>query len=120
MLVGGARETPGSAAAGVGVAAAEEGAGSAVRVGSDSKESPISACSKSPKKGSKTKPQKSNQKDQLSHRYHSEQKQAKRKVQFKSSPIKTFLVLSDQRKIQILTKIKVEKCIQHHPVITNK
>ncbi len=43
MLVGGARETPGSAAAGVGVAAAEEGAGSAVRVGSDSKESPISA-----------------------------------------------------------------------------
>lgn len=43
VLVGGARETPGSAAAGVGVAAAEEGAGSAVRVGSDSKESPISA-----------------------------------------------------------------------------
>lgn len=43
MLVGGARETPGSAAAGVGVAAAEEGVGSAVRVGSDSKESPISA-----------------------------------------------------------------------------
>lgn len=42
VLVGGARETPGSAAAGVGVAAAGEGAGSAVRVGSDSKESPIS------------------------------------------------------------------------------
>lgn len=42
-LVGGARDTPGSAAAGVGVAAAGEGAGSAARVGSDSKESPISA-----------------------------------------------------------------------------
>lgn len=42
MLVGGARETPGSAAEGVGVAAAEEGAGSAARVGSDSMESPIS------------------------------------------------------------------------------
>lgn len=61
VLVGGARETTGSAAAGVGVAAAEEGAGSAVRVGSDSKESPISAStngvfSKSPKKGTKTNP----------------------------------------------------------------
>lgn len=43
MLVGGARETPGSAAAGVGDAAAREGVGSAARVGSDSKESPISS-----------------------------------------------------------------------------
>lgn len=43
VLVGGARDTPGSAAAGVGVAAAGEGVGSAVRVGSDNKESPISA-----------------------------------------------------------------------------
>lgn len=49
--MGGARETPGSAAAGVGVAAAGEGAGSAARVGSDSKESPISGCqNKSPQK----------------------------------------------------------------------
>lgn len=43
VLVGGARETPGSAAAGVGDAAAREGVGSAARVGSDSKESPISS-----------------------------------------------------------------------------
>lgn len=43
MLVGGAREAPGSAAAGVGVAAAGEGAASAARVGSASMESPISA-----------------------------------------------------------------------------
>lgn len=42
MLVGGAREAPGSDAAGVGVAAGEA-AGSAVRAGSDNKESPISA-----------------------------------------------------------------------------
>lgn len=54
--MGGARETPGSAAAGVGVAAAGEGAGSAARVGSDSKESPISGCQK------KKSPKKSNQK----------------------------------------------------------
>lgn len=53
-LVGGARETPGSAAAGVGVAAAGEGVGSAARVGSDSKESPISGCqNKSPKRATK-------------------------------------------------------------------
>lgn len=52
--MGGARETPGSAAAGVGVAAAGEGAGSAARVGSDSKESPISGCqNKSPKRATK-------------------------------------------------------------------
>lgn len=73
MLVGGARETPGSAAAGVGVAAAGEEAGSAVRVGSDSKESPISASTngailKSPKEGTKVNPQKSNQNNQWSHR----------------------------------------------------
>lgn len=43
VLVGGARDTPGSDAAGVGVAAGEA-ADSAVRVGSDNKESPISAC----------------------------------------------------------------------------
>lgn len=44
MVVGGARETPGSAAAaGEGDAAAREGVGSAARVGSDSKESPISS-----------------------------------------------------------------------------
>lgn len=83
VLVGGARETPGSAAAGVGVAAAEEGAGSAVRVGSDSKESPISASTKGvfeiPKERYQNKPQKSNQKNQLSHRYNGEQKQAKTK-----------------------------------------
>lgn len=43
-LVGGARVTPGSAAAGAGAAAAvEEGVGSAVRAGSDNMESPISA-----------------------------------------------------------------------------
>lgn len=42
VLVGGARDTPGSDAAGVGVAAGEA-ADSAVRVGSDNKESPISA-----------------------------------------------------------------------------
>lgn len=46
MLVGGARDTPGSAAAGVGVAAAGEGAVSAARVGSASKESPISGVPK--------------------------------------------------------------------------
>lgn len=52
--MGGARETPGSAAAGVGVAAAGEGAGSAARVGSDSKESPISGSqNKSPKRATK-------------------------------------------------------------------
>lgn len=49
-LVGGARVTPGSAAAGAGAAAAEEeeeGVGSAVRAGSDNKESPISASGES-------------------------------------------------------------------------
>lgn len=52
--MGGAREPPGSAAAGVGVAAAGEGVGSAARVGSDSKESPISGCQhKSPKRATK-------------------------------------------------------------------
>lgn len=52
--MGGARETPGSVAAGVGVAAAGEGAGSAARVGSDSKESPISGSqNKSPKRATK-------------------------------------------------------------------
>lgn len=90
MLVGGARETPGSAAAGVGVAAAGEGAGSAVRVGSDSKESPISASTngvfKIPKERHQNKPQKSNENNHLSH--HLKRKQAKTKVQFKSNPIK--------------------------------
>lgn len=68
-LVGGARETPGSAAEGVGVAAAEEGAGSAVRVGSDSKESPISTNRffEIPKERCQNKPQKSNKK-KLIHR----------------------------------------------------
>lgn len=91
MLVGGARETPGSAAAGVGVAAAGEGAGSAVRVGSDSKESPISASTAGvvqdpPKKGIKINPKKCNQKNRLSHRHNSEQRQAKTKVQIKLKP----------------------------------
>lgn len=111
VLVGGARETPGSAAAGVGVAAAGEGAGSAERVGSDSKESPISASANGvfefPKETCQNKPQKSNQNNQLSHRYNSEQKQAKTKVQFKSSPINKILELTDQNKIQILTKLKL-------------
>lgn len=64
VLVGGARETPGSAAAGVGAAAAGEGAASAASGGSDSKESPISASGvgvfqipPSPKKGSKRNPE---------------------------------------------------------------
>lgn len=78
VLVGGARETPGSAAAGVGVAAVVEGAGSAVRVGSDSKESPISASTNRvfeiPKEIYQNKPQKSNQNNQWSYRYNSEQK----------------------------------------------
>ncbi len=95
MLVGGARDTPGSAAAGVGVAAAGEGAGSAVRVGSDSKESPISASTNGvfeiPKERYQNKPQKSNQKNELGHRCNSEQKQAKTKVQFKSNPLRIFV-----------------------------
>lgn len=102
MLVGGARETPGSAAAGVGVAAAGEGAGSAVRVGSDSKESPISASTAAdpPKERHQNKPQKSNQKNRLSHRHNSEQKQAKTKGpnQIKAQ-LKGF-ELTDQSKIQ--------------------
>lgn len=94
MLVGGARETPGSAAAGVGgaaaaAAAAGVGAASAVRVGSDSKESPISASTNGlfeiPKERHQNKPQKNNQNNQLSHR---EEKASKNKVQFKSNPVK--------------------------------
>lgn len=42
MLVGGARGTPASGAAAAAVAAGEEAAASAARVGSASKESPIS------------------------------------------------------------------------------
>jgi len=85
VLVGGARETPGSAAAGVGVAAAGEG--SAVRVGSDSKETPISAIwvFEIPKERQKNKPQGSNQSNQRSHRCDSEEKKPKQK----SSQIKT-------------------------------
>lgn len=61
VLVGGARDTPGSDAAGVGVAAGEA-ADSAVRVGSDNKESPISASTEEVFKGSTTpNPQKVNQ-----------------------------------------------------------
>lgn len=115
VLVGGARETPGSAAAGVGVAAAEEGAGSAVRVGSDSKESPISASTNGvPKERYQNKPQKSNQNNQLSHRYNGEQKEAKSKVQFKSSPIRKFWSFAKQN--PNFNQIKVV----NHPVITNK
>lgn len=57
VLEGGARDTPGSDAAGVGVAAGEA-ADSAVRVGSDNKESPISASTEEAFKGSTTPPQK--------------------------------------------------------------
>lgn len=69
--MGGAREAPGSAAAGVGVAAAEEGAGSAARVGSVTKESPISASTNGvfgiPKERYQNKPQNSNQNNNKNH-----------------------------------------------------
>lgn len=60
VLVGGARDAPGSDAAGVGVAAGEA-ADSAVRVGSDNKESPISASTEEVFKGSTTPPKAINQ-----------------------------------------------------------
>lgn len=106
MLVGGARDTPGSAAAGVGVAAGE-GAGSAVRVGSDSKESPISASYQwgfhnfPPKKGAKATPPPKKEQTKITGWVTvatSEQKQAITKVQFKSNPINRILELTDQSK----------------------
>lgn len=100
--MGGARETPGSAAAGVGVAAAGEGAGSAARVGSDSKESPISGCQK------KKNPQKEQPKAPRCH-CKNEQNQAQNKCPDSKKVKLIYLEFYQPKQNPNFNKIKVEK-----------